>query len=426
MLAYYGSKLSDHMTETDEGFLICQSVPIARTGYYEYLPREIGREGETPVRVFRSESEVFDPAAMASFEGKPVTLGHPPVNVTPENAASYISGHVQNVHRGKGEDADLLLADLFITDAELIRRIKDGLREVSCGYECKYTDSEGEGAQQHHIRGNHVAVVEAGRAGNRVAIKDEAGGPQAPKEGRKGKNMPKNILAKFFAVTNHDADPEAIAEVAEKLAAPVMEAAVEAAAPTVKPDDETPAAPAAQPSAFDAETAFGELKGQFDTLCEKLDELTASLSPAATADPLDELEAELPQKAETDEEQETPADADPDESITIPAESMDEDGEEEKAPASTDSAVRAAISVLKPIIARLPASERRAAADAAARQLRTLRGVQDKKAPVPGGAYAAISNARAKAAAKDAAPADDAALGKAIMARRNPHYQVNA
>lgn len=164
MLAYYGSKLSDHMTETDEGFLICQSVPIARTGYYEYLPREIGREGEAPVRVFRSESEVFDPAAMASFEGKPVTLGHPPVSVTPENAASYISGHVQNVHRGKGEDADLLLADLFITDAELIRRIKDGLREVSCGYECKYTDSEGEGAQQRHIRGNHVAVVEAGRA----------------------------------------------------------------------------------------------------------------------------------------------------------------------------------------------------------------------------------------------------------------------
>lgn len=238
--------------------------------------------------------------------------------------------------------------------------------------------------------------------------------------------MPKNILAKFFAVTNHDADPEAIAEVAEKLAAPVMEAAVEAAAPTVKPDDETPAAPAAQPAAFDAETAFGELKGQFDTLCKKLDELTASLSPAATADPLDELEAELPQKAETDEEQETPADADPDESVTIPAESMDEDGEEEKAPAATDSAVRAAISVLKPIIARLPASERRAAADAAARQLRTLRSVQDKKAPVPGGAYAAISNARAKAAAKDAAPADDAALGKAIMARRNPHYQANA
>ena len=178
LLAYYGSKLSEHMTETDEGFLICQNVPIARTGYYEYLPREIGRDGDTPVRVFRSEEAVFSPAAMASFEGKPVTLGHPPVNVTPENGTAYICGHVQNVHRGRDEDSDLLLADLFITSAELIRRIKGGLREVSCGYECKYSDAEGE-AEQHHIRGNHVAVVEAGRAGNRVAIKDEKRAPKA-------------------------------------------------------------------------------------------------------------------------------------------------------------------------------------------------------------------------------------------------------
>ncbi len=494
MLAYYGSKLSDHMTETDEGFLICQNVPIARTGYYEYLPREIGRDGDTPVRVFRSEEAVFSPAAMASFEGKPVTLGHPPVNVTPENGTAYICGHVQNVHRGRDEDSDLLLADLFITSAELIRRIKGGLREVSCGYECKYSDAEGE-AEQHHIRGNHVAVVEAGRAGNRVAIKDEKGAPKARlgsedsaqrsaatvpgelrsnltgdkkgapegatsgeqfeaqsaeicrrvpgelrsnltgdkkpqplKEGQKGKKtMPKNsLLAKFFSVTNHDADPEAIAEVAEKLAAPVMEAAVEAAAPAAeKPKDETPIAPAADPNAFDAEASFGELKGQFDALCKKLDELTAALVPAAPADPLDELEAELTEKAG----EETPADADPDESVTIPAESMDEEGEEEKPAASADSAVRAAISVIKPIIAKLPASERRSAADAAARQLRTMRGMQDKKAAASGGAYAAISNARAKAAAKDAKPAqpeDAGELGRAIMARRNPHYQAKA
>ena len=515
------------MTETDEGFLICQNVPIARTGYYEYLPREIGRDGDTPVRVFRSEEAVFSPAAMASFEGKPVTLGHPPVNVTPENGTAYICGHVQNVHRGRDEDSDLLLADLFITSAELIRRIKGGLREVSCGYECKYSDAEGE-AEQHHIRGNHVAVVEAGRAGNRVAIKDEKGAPKARlgsedsaqrsaatvpsearsaltgeqkggpqgrlggeyspqgytaavpgelrsnltgdkkgapegatsgeqfeaqsaeicrrvpgelrsnltgdkkpqplKEGQKGKKtMPKNsLLAKFFSVTNHDADPEAIAEVAEKLAAPVMEAAVEAAAPAAeKPKDETPIAPAADPNAFDAEASFGELKGQFDALCKKLDELTAALVPAAPADPLDELEAELTEKAG----EETPADADPDESVTIPAESMDEEGEEEKPAASADSAVRAAISVIKPIIAKLPASERRSAADAAARQLRTMRGMQDKKAAASGGAYAAISNARAKAAAKDAKPAqpeDAGELGRAIMARRNPHYQAKA
>ena len=30
------------MTKTPEGFLICHSVPIARTGTQEYYPRELG------------------------------------------------------------------------------------------------------------------------------------------------------------------------------------------------------------------------------------------------------------------------------------------------------------------------------------------------------------------------------------------------
>ena len=45
MIAYYGSKLSPHMTETPEGFLICHDVKIARTGTQNYLAREIGLDG---------------------------------------------------------------------------------------------------------------------------------------------------------------------------------------------------------------------------------------------------------------------------------------------------------------------------------------------------------------------------------------------
>ena len=32
MLAYYGTKISPHMTDTPEGYLICHDVAIARTG----------------------------------------------------------------------------------------------------------------------------------------------------------------------------------------------------------------------------------------------------------------------------------------------------------------------------------------------------------------------------------------------------------
>jgi len=53
MLAYYGTRLSEHMTKTPEGFLICRDVPIARTGRQDYLPQEIGQDGDRMVPVYR-------------------------------------------------------------------------------------------------------------------------------------------------------------------------------------------------------------------------------------------------------------------------------------------------------------------------------------------------------------------------------------
>lgn len=70
MRAYYGSRISEHMTKTPEGFLICHNVPIARTGRQDYLPQEIGMEGSKLVSVIRTDEEVFSPQAIASFEGK--------------------------------------------------------------------------------------------------------------------------------------------------------------------------------------------------------------------------------------------------------------------------------------------------------------------------------------------------------------------
>ena len=83
---------------------------------------------------------------------------------------------MQNVRRGVGEESDCILADLFLTDPALIERVRGGLREVSCGYRCRYADGP-RGVEQRAIRGNHVAVVEAGRAGSRVAIRDARTAP---------------------------------------------------------------------------------------------------------------------------------------------------------------------------------------------------------------------------------------------------------
>lgn len=171
------TKLSENMRETPEGFLLCLDVSIARTGQMKYgpdeTPLETGAQGI--VIISRDEDEIFRPETIASFEGKPVTIQHPTEFVTPENWSRLAKGSVQNVRRGEGEYKDDLIADLLITDKDAINLVKNGLREVSCGYEAEYVQTaEGKGIQTNII-GNHLALVEQGRAGSGYAINDKKG-----------------------------------------------------------------------------------------------------------------------------------------------------------------------------------------------------------------------------------------------------------
>ena len=176
-MTYFGTRLSENISRREpEGYLICLNVPVARTGVQEYLPSELGlpEPDDRLIPVCRPEEEVFSPACVASFEGMPVTDDHPsaPDGVTAENSRYLSRGHAQHVRRGSGAESDLLLADLMITDPVLVEEILTGKREISCGY--TYTLCEEDGKLiQREIRGNHVAVVDTGRAGPRVSIRDQ-------------------------------------------------------------------------------------------------------------------------------------------------------------------------------------------------------------------------------------------------------------
>ena len=215
-ICYYGDKLSTNMAMTPEGFLICRNVPIARTGYQHYLESELVEDGDPSqvVNVYRSPNEVFSMATLASFEGKPVTDGHPDVDVTPDNYSRFSKGHVQHVRVGKGEDADKILADLYITDPDLISEIQNGKREVSAGYYAEDHEDEHGRICQMKIRGNHVAVVDEGRAGPTVSIRDSKNNKIGEKEmARKTKSSKKdfaNLLRRYL----RDASPEELAEAA--------------------------------------------------------------------------------------------------------------------------------------------------------------------------------------------------------------------
>jgi uncharacterized protein len=170
-------QIGPNMSRTRHGNLLCRNVPIARVGWMAYGPDEtpIQAGPDGIARVYRSEDELFRPETIGSFMGSAVVSEHPDEDVTPKNWKQLAQGFsLDNVRRGEGEDADVLLADLIITDEQLIEAVLSGKREVSCGYDADYeATAEGEG-KQSNIIGNHIALVEKGRCGPRCAIGDQA------------------------------------------------------------------------------------------------------------------------------------------------------------------------------------------------------------------------------------------------------------
>lgn len=169
-------QIGPRRSKTPEGFLLCEAVPIARIGVLMYGPDEVPVETgpDGVVWITRDSAALFNPETIASFVGKPVVDEHPPDDVTPDNWAKLTRGITLNVRQGSGEDADVLLADLLITSAQMIRDIEAKKREVSAGYDADYEQTAPGQGEQTGILGNHVALVERGRCGPRCAIGDHS------------------------------------------------------------------------------------------------------------------------------------------------------------------------------------------------------------------------------------------------------------
>ena len=400
MRAFYGSKISEHMTETPEGYLVCLGVPIGRTGEQEYLPRELGLEGDKLIKVYRKEQDVFKPSAIASFEGKPFCNDHPPEDITSANYPMYAKGTAVNVRRGTldtGEDA--LLCDIIVYDANLAEQIKAGKREISCGYDCTYV-SNGDGTyHQEDIIGNHVAVVDRGRAGASVSIKDSI---PTIKKGVKRMEK-KSIWHRMFDSFVRDAEPSEVLE------------AMDAMKGCADTKDEEPA---------EKPDKLAELEAKVDALAAKLEKMTAANvhdeeeEEVEEKDVLDELVEELKDKKVEDEPDE--------ESVTVEPEEIDEEEKEveekdempeeieEKEEIKTKDAMVRFLSRMKPIVASLPAGQRKRAADAMAKAYREAKGV-------PSGEKVSYS-ALAKRKAADKKASTFAEFGENCR-KRNPHYK---
>lgn len=420
--AYFGSRISDHILKTPEGFLICKDVPIARTGTQQYRGCEFGGPVADGIyNVQRPEAEVFDRAAVASFEGKPVCDEHPEEDVTPDNYGRYMKGVCRDVRRGDGDLSNCLVADLVIYDADLINKIEAGKREISCGYDCLWNPTSDSSYDQLEIRGNHVAVVDRGRAGHKVAIRDTAD----DKKG--GTKMSKSLIGRILRALARDEsttpeDMEAAAKLAGSSDAEPRPQPAPAPAPAA-PATPAPAAvpqPENKPAAMDeaTEARFKKIEDALEAISSKLNPDPAPPAAEPKKDALDALEEELQNKAPAAAHAGDEDDViEPPEDINAQDAAPEEDVEGECVPNAKEArdAAMALIKNLKPAVAAIPNEvQRKRAADSLAI---LIKGSMQQDAQ-----YGELMQMRRRSVAQDSKP-DDYALGREIAKKYNPHYK---
>lgn len=215
----YGTRISDNKWKDNNGQLICNNCILARTGAYKYRESEIIPNGDFNkiVEVYRDEADVFDPKSMASFENKPLCNDHPKDDVCTTNYKKLQYGYLRDVRRGTGEDSDCLVGTLVVLDPEIIGLILSGeKRDLSLGYDTEIIQGPDGKYYMKNIRGNHIALVDSGRAGcatirDRNNIDNNLGG-HGMKNRSKATKMSPELLKRL-----RDASDEEIIEVEEQL-----------------------------------------------------------------------------------------------------------------------------------------------------------------------------------------------------------------
>ncbi len=163
---------------TADGYLVAE-VRCARTGCQDYLASDFGLDGGGTISVYRPEDVVFDKASMATFAGKPVTMGHPAEPVTADNWKALAVG---DIGMEVARDGDYVRVPIKLMDASAVSAVQAGTRQLSMGYTTGMEMRDGvapdgtayRAVQTGPIRINHLAIVPQARGGSNLRIGDGA------------------------------------------------------------------------------------------------------------------------------------------------------------------------------------------------------------------------------------------------------------
>lgn len=276
-LVYDRSPVDSVRTVDDNGYLHVGISNITKEQVAPYLGSEIpgfeklGLKPDEIYSVYRPASELSKPATVESLNGIPVLLKH-----AEDSAEAPASNRVGSTGTDAKWEPPYLTNSLHIQDADAIRRINDGtMREISMGYfytpVLKHGEFEGEPYDivMTDISCNHVALVEEGRAGHDVSVKDSTltlpagGGKEEPKTSSELKqenddmNEKEKALAEILEiVAGAGIDPEAFKQ---KLDAVI----------NIKDDSQTTDEDTEESKAFAEGVEYGEEKEKEEP--EKLD-----------------------------------------------------------------------------------------------------------------------------------------------------------
>lgn len=269
--------ISPNKALTKEGFLICRNAVIASICTREYLPDELDQvkpNADGKVFLIRPSDVLFSDDTINSFEGKPVTLGHPDVpNVNGENWKQFAVGTVSHVRQGTESTAGCLVADIIIFDPKAIEEVVNGkATELSCGFDSNVIDQGGGIGVETNFIGNHVALVPLGRGGGTCSLKDSA--------------ITKSKDKKMAFFNKKDEAPNVSAQILQQLQALTERvAAIEKSAQAQSPAPATNADEAKQPEPNATQTPAPDNKAA-ETPAPTPDDKKADDDMPPTANPL--------------------------------------------------------------------------------------------------------------------------------------------
>jgi hypothetical protein len=265
---------------TDKGRLRVDGV-LTRAGIFTY-----DNADGTARRELRPPEEVFRADALASLEVIPLVDDHPRSGLL-GNDSSRAQGWTSE---GMRRDGDLVVGPMVFIDPALIAKIEGGKTSLSVGYEVDYDPTPGthptygsyDGIQRN-IRGDHVAVVDAGRAGPEARVRMDSSAEDAPL----ATIVPSHLTGARAPATlpigaSNDMTPEQILELQKAFTAAIARAdALETENKALKSRCDTAEGAAESLKVVNAKLASERTDaGAFNALTAKVEELEIDLKAA--------------------------------------------------------------------------------------------------------------------------------------------------